>query len=328
MGWITALTFARFTCLWALSTFASAVYAEYVLSDGTEVSPLDVFQECDVCPEMIVLPLGEFTMGGPIGDSINGLVMLDGKLAMVDVEHPAIGKDERPLHRVEIDIPIAMARNEITYDQWMACVHDGRCGGYSPNNVILKLNENRKHVRIPGYDDHPVVNVSYLDAQAYVEWLNEKVGVQAYRLPTEAEWEYAARAGTQTRFAQGDELTSEQANFYGRGTERLRGVPRPDLLSRMLPVPVDELDAANEWGLRHMSGNVNEQTRSCYTNEYAGWSTSSEWLHQSEVESCKRVSRGGAFNTGMDSVRVASRGSGSETHRSQYSGFRVVRQMN
>jgi formylglycine-generating enzyme required for sulfatase activity len=62
---------------------------------------------------MIVLPLGSFTMGGPIGDSINGLVVLDGKLRMVEVGHPAIGADERPLHEVEIDIPIAMGRNEI-----------------------------------------------------------------------------------------------------------------------------------------------------------------------------------------------------------------------
>lgn len=310
-----------------LGAIATTAQAQYRIADGTQITELEMFQECDVCPEMIVLPLGEFMMGGPIGDSINGLVMLDGKLARVEVGHPAIGADERPLHRVEIDIPIAMGRNEITYDQWMACVNDGGCGGHVPENIILHLNDAGKHVKTPVYGNHPVVDVSYRDALAYVEWLNEKVETDAYRLPTEAEWEYAARAGTQTRFAQGDELTSDQANFYGRGTERLSGIPRPDLLSRMIPVPVDALDAANAWGVRHMSGNINERTRSCYTDKYAEWATSSEWLLQSNVESCNRVSRGGAFNTGMDSVRVASRGSSVEDYRSQYSGFRVVRQM-
>ncbi|MFK7878012.1 MAG: formylglycine-generating enzyme family protein [Paracoccaceae bacterium] len=299
-----------------------------MLEDETEVAPLDIFQECDVCPEMIVLPLGDFMMGGPLGDSINGLVMLDGKLAMVEVGHPAIGADERPLHRVEIDIPIAVGRNEITYDQWMACVHDGGCGGHVPQNIVLSVNEARERVETTVHGNHPVIDVSYFDALAYVAWLNDRVGIDSYRLPTEVEWEYAARAGTQTRFAQGDELTSDQANFLGSGTEKLSGVARPDLLSRRVPVPVDELDAANDWGLRHMSGNVIERTQSCYTEQYAGWSTSSEWLRQSLVNSCKRVSRGGGFHTAMDFTRVASRGSAREAYRSRYSGFRILRQMN
>jgi len=308
--------------------FPMSLNAQNARIDGKSVAPLEMFQECDACPEMIVLPLGNFLMGGPIGDSINGLIMRDGKPAMAEVGDPAIGADERPLHRVEIDIPIAMGRNEITYDQWMACVDDGGCGGYIPENIVLTINDARKRVEIPVRGNHPVIQVSYLDAQSYVAWLNEKLGTDAYRLPTEAEWEYAARAGTQTRFAQGDELTSDQANFYGLGTAKMSGSARPDLLSRLFPVPVDELDAANQWGLRHMSGNVIEQTRSCYTDHYAGWSTSSEWVRQSMVTSCKRVFRGGGFNTAMDALRVASRGSGSEAYRSRYSGFRIVREMN
>lgn len=311
-----------------LTLLATTTQAQYVLKDESEVAALDMFQECDVCPEMIVLPLGDFLMGGPIGDSINGLVMLDGKLTMVEAGHPAIGSDERPLHRVVIDIPIAMGRNEVTHDQWMACVDDGGCDGYVPSDTVLSINKARERVETTVRGSHPVINVSYLDAQAYVAWLNEKVGVDAYRLPTEAEWEYAARSGTQTRFAQGDELTSDQANFLGSGTEQLTGVARPDLLSRRVPVPVDDLDAANDWGLRHMSGNVIEQTRSCYTSEYAGWSTSSEWLRQSMVGSCKRVFRGGGYSTAMDFTRVASRGSGNENYRSTASGFRIVRKMN
>lgn len=111
-----------------LTILATTTQAQYVLKDESEVAALDMFQECDVCPEMIVLPLGDFLMGGPIGDSINGLVMLDGKLTMVEVGHPAIGSDERPLHHVEIDIPIAMGSNEIKHDQRIACVDDGGLG--------------------------------------------------------------------------------------------------------------------------------------------------------------------------------------------------------
>ncbi len=264
-----------------LIVLPASLHAQYKLTDGAEVAPLDMFQECDVCPEMIVLPLGDFTMGGPIGDSINRLVVRDGKLALAELGDPAIGADERPLHRVEIDIPIAMGRNEITYDQWMACVEDGGCGGHIPENVILMIDEARKSVDIPVLGNHPVIDVSYLDAEAYVAWLNVRVGTDAYRLPTEAEWEYAARAGTQTRFAQGDELTSNQADFLGSGTEDLTGVPRPDLLSRRVPVPVDELDAANQWGLRHMSGNVVERTRSC--------TPSATWDGPRQANGCARA---------------------------------------
>src|SRR5690606_27643739 len=110
---------------------------------------------------------------------------------------------------------------------------------------------------------HPVINVSYLDSLEYVAWLNGQVGAEVYRLPTEAEWEYAARAGTETPFAQGDELTAEQANFSRSASENLRGEPMPWLLDRYMPVPVNELGAANAWGVRHMSGNVVELTLSC-----------------------------------------------------------------
>ena len=129
-----------------------------------------------------------------------------------------------------------MGRNEVTHDQWMTCVDDGGCNGYVPGDTVLSINKARERVETVVRGSHPVIDVSYLDVQAYVAWLNEKVGLDAYRLPTEAEWEYAARSGTQTRFAQGDELTSDQANFLGSGTEQLAGVAHPDLLSRRVSV--------------------------------------------------------------------------------------------
>ncbi len=294
------------------------------MTDGTEVSDLQMFQECDVCPEMIVLPLGEFIMGGPPGESRLTIHFEAGNIRPVTPDDPYIAHREGPLHRVEIDMPVAMGRNEITYDQWMACVEDGGCGGYTPQNYVLQKNAPRATVE----GNHPVITVSYLDAVSYAEWLNSKVGADVYRLPTEAEWEYAARAGTQTPFAQGEEVNTDQVNFLGKPTEEMLGEKRPDLLSRGKPVPVDELDAANAWGLRHMSGNVTEITASCWSERHAGWTTSSIHLEKTVQPACpRRVVKGGAFWTAMDFSRVAVRGRTSDFARSTTGGFRVLRDL-
>ena len=174
--------------------------------------------------------------------------------------------------------------------------------------------------------DHPVINVSFLDAQDYLAWLNVKVGADVYRLPTEAEWEYAARAGTTTRFAQGDELTSAQANFHRGATENLRGHPMPDIVERSVPVEVEELDAANPWGVRHMSGNVAEVTLSCYSEAHLGLPSSSAYLDNAKsADTCIRVGESGWFNTAMDAVRLARRVRPTKDYRRDFYGFRVLR---
>ena len=144
----------------------------------------------------------------------------------------------------------------------------------------------------------------------------------------EAEWEYAARAGTTTRFAQGFEPTPDQANISGQATAQDLMGARPDLRTLPFPVPVEEMDAANAWGLRHMSGNAGEITLSCYTVRYQGWSSTSEWLEKSSGDECERVERGGAWAFSMDSARVASRSAvWEEMSRNQYDGFRVVKEL-
>jgi formylglycine-generating enzyme required for sulfatase activity len=315
--------------------------------------PLEVFRDCDVCPEMIELPLGEFMMGAPEDEFRSNLVLYDGVFQPATSEHPYLKQDEGPQHVVSVDIPIAMARNEVTVDEWMVCVADGGCGGYVPELAIGRMGPIDAIVRSLSEEDftqspsgkaraeamagndfltingnYPILYVSYIDAQAYISWLNKKIGTDAYRLPTEAEWEYAARAGMQTRFAQGDELTSTQANFSGWETERSLLEKRPDLLTRGFPVPVDELDAANRWGLRHMSGNAGEITLSCYMERYAGWTTTSEWLARSFGQNCERVVRGGGFAFEMGIARVAWRASVDQTSQTKFDGFRIVRELN
>ncbi|MEM8634398.1 MAG: formylglycine-generating enzyme family protein [Pseudomonadota bacterium] len=185
------------------------------LPADADLAPLERFQECDVCPEMIVLPTGSFTIGAPRGVSGRTKAFKDGKWIAVTPDHPDYPYFEGPMHRVEIDIPFAMARTETTRAEWMACVEDGGCSGYVPERTQVRLSPvTGTHEEVPFQGRHPVTTVSYLDAQAYVAWLNGKVGTNLYRLPSEAEWEYAARAGTQTLFARGDDITQEQANFF------------------------------------------------------------------------------------------------------------------
>ncbi|MGL5011665.1 MAG: formylglycine-generating enzyme family protein [Paracoccaceae bacterium] len=289
-----------------------------------QLPPLASFKECDTCPEMIVMPQGSFMMGAIEGESQNPWDFsgdnptferrAEGEINIITFEHPR--------HRVEMDIPYAMGRNEITHAEWMACVEDGGCT-FIPDHRVLTL-EGYK----PLGQQHPVINVSWLDVQQYVDWLNSKVGSQVYRLPTEAEWEYAARAGTETPFAQGDALTPEQANFSRKGTEQQFDTSLPELLDRDQPVEVEDLDASNAWGLRHMSGNVAELTLLCWTRQHLGLSSDSAYLATADTHnSCRRTVKGGSFTSGMDWLRLASRTQQEQDNRKYNTGFRLVRDL-
>jgi formylglycine-generating enzyme required for sulfatase activity len=321
-----------FALLIAFASPASTESPTLVASiDPASLAPLEMFKECDVCPEMVVVPLGSFMMGAKPEESRNPFDFYGENAGnrMRGPDELNIIPHEHPRHPVDMDIPYAIARNEATYAEWMACVADQGCSHVPEHRVLTPT----------GYvtlgPDHPVINVSYLDVLEYVAWLNQQVGAEVYRLPTEAEWEYAARSGTETPFAQGEELTSDQANFSRGATENLlrnskdpARIPRPDLTERDMPVPVGDLDAANGWGLRHMSGNIAEITMSCWSPEHLTIASDSAYLANSQAQaSCLRVSKGGDFGTAMDGLRPAARNRPPEDLRRTYLGFRIARDL-
>lgn len=299
------------------------------LFSAANAAPLDEFQDCDVCPVMIELPLGEFVMGQRENEMTRVLRLTSEGFVPTTPDDPYTKEDEGPLRRIAVNVPIAVGKFEVTYREWEACVEDGGCDGYSPPRRVGESKPNPGFVRLG--PDHPVVKVNYSDALAYITWINSKLGTTAYRLPTEAEWEYAARAGTETIYAQGNTLTTNQANFSGHLTSLLTQTDRPELKTHGSPVPVHSLDAANAWGLWHMSGNVSELTSSCYVPRYPDWQTTREWAENRipSVGDCNPAIRGGNYASPMDSVRVAWRVERKRpASRNRYQGFRLIKEIN
>jgi formylglycine-generating enzyme required for sulfatase activity len=246
----------------------------------------DTFRECDKCPEMVVAPAGSFIMGSP-----------DSELNR--------GRYEEPQHRVTFAQRFAVGKFAVTFDDWDACVTDGGCGGYSPNDESW------------GRGRRPVINVSWSDANAYVAWLSAKTG-KSYRLLSEAEREYAARAGTRTAFWWGPTISPRQANYngtyvYGNG---------PTGEYRQRTVPVDSF-RSNRWDIFQVHGNVWEWTQDCWHENYAGApADGSPW----ETGRCDyRIVRGGSWTTYPGDLRSAQRGRFIIEFRSDSLGFRVAR---
>ena len=211
--------------------------------------------------EMVVIPGGRFRMGCQSDDG-------------------DCYEDEKPVREVRI-ASFALSKHEVTFAQWDACVSGGGCGGYRPDD------EGR------GRADRPVVNVSWKDAQAYVSWLSRQTG-EDYRLPTEAEWEYAARAGTTTKYSWGDEIGQNRANCRGCGSR----------WDNSETAPVGSFPA-NAWGLHDMHGNVWEWVQDCWNGSYAGAPVDgSAWL---SGDCSERVLRGGSWINYPGYLRAAYR---------------------
>ena len=240
-------------------------------------SPGDTFRDCPGCPELVVVPSGRFMMGSPESES--------GRF-----------DNEGPVHEVTIACPFAVGVYEVTLDEWDACVSDGGCGGYRPDDMPRL--------------SHPVFNVSWNDAKAYVRWLSGKTG-EAYRLLSDAEWEYVARAGTTTRYWWGDDIGQDRANCDGACGD-----------SYNYSAPVGSF-SANPFGLYDMHGNVFEWVEDCWNESYHG--TPSDGSAWESGECGLRMLRGGSWYVSPRNLHSAFRGSFPSGIRFFDIGFRVAR---
>ena len=253
--------------------------------------PGAVFQDCADCPELVVLPQGSYTMGSPSSEG-------------------GRDDDEGPQHRVRIGYGLAVGKYEVTVEEYRRFV---RSTGHTAGNSCWTYETGKweehsgRGWENPGFSQgsrDPVVCVSWEDAQSYLRWLSRETG-QSYRLLSESEWEYAARAGTTTPFHTGSRITTAQANLHGNQT-----------------VPVGGF-GANLFGLHDMHGNVWEWVEDCLNGSYAG--APSDGLAWRSGECGVRVLRGGSWIGNPTDLRSAYRDWFDTGYRSYVIGFRVAR---
>jgi formylglycine-generating enzyme required for sulfatase activity len=240
----------------------------------SHIEPGQAFRDCSDCPDMVAIAAGSFTMG-----------------AHTDFAAPA--------HRVTIGKDFAIGRYEITFDEWDRCVSEGGC-------------KTRPDDRGWGRGRRPIINVSWLDAEAFVTWLSQKTG-HKYRLPSEAEWEYAARGGTTSNYWWGGEIGSGHANCQSCGTGQSKAT-----------LPVGSF-APNGFGLYDTAGNVAEWVEDCWHDDYRGAPTDGSVWNQPQCQ--LRVLRGGAYDSDATYVGSASRFRYDYDVPYSANGFRVVREM-
>jgi formylglycine-generating enzyme required for sulfatase activity len=233
-------------------------------------------RDCDVCPPLVVLPHGEFTMGSNSDDPT-----------------------ERPAFHVTIGNGFAIGQYETTVGQWNACMAAGGC---------QKVTEDGGRPV-----DSPVRDVSWDDAQAYVTWLSNMTG-KRYRLPTEAEWEYAARGGTRSRYWWGEQMTTGKANCRDCGPP----------WSADAPAKIGSF-AANPFGLYDMNGSVWEWVSDCWHASYQRAPFDGRTWDEPD---CKvRVLRGGSWRDGAGYMPASTRFEYDASVRQFQNGFRVVREL-
>jgi formylglycine-generating enzyme required for sulfatase activity len=235
--------------------------------------PGETFRDCAECPEMVVVPSGQFEMGSN-----------DSAL-------------EKPPHRVAIANPFAIGRREVTFDEWERCVTENACR-YRPDDHGW------------GRGDRPVIDVSWDDAKVFLTWLSQKTG-KRYRLPSEAEWEYAARAGTTAPWWWGREAGIGRANCVDcAAAPTHRTVPTASF-------------RPNAFGLYDTAGNAAEWVEDCWNDTYRGAPhDGAAWT----AGQCRlRVLRGGSFAAKATAIRSAARFRYDQDVRYYANGFRVAR---
>jgi len=246
----------------------------------------ETFKDCENCPDMVAIQPGSFMMGAAAND-------------------PGHTAAELPQHQVHIGKALAVSKYDITFDDWDACGQDQACNGYNPKDSNW------------GRGKRPVINVSWDDAKAYVDWLREKTGKQ-YRLLTEAEWEYAARGGTTTPYATGASITTAQANFDASITGGRPGAYAGKTAEVGSFPP-------NPFGLYDMAGNVWEWVEDCWNPSHAGAPADGT---ARGGDCTRRVAKGGAWYYEDTYLRPAARANYPQKQRGlNIVGFRVAREL-
>mgnify|MGYP000078048660 CR=1 FL=1 len=258
---------------------AAIVDSTATLRDG------QMFRDCDSCPEMVVIPAGSFTMGSSESEANRSA-------------------DEGPQRRVVLQ-RFAAGKYEVSRGEWTAFVNATNRAA-PPNDCYTTTGQDGSW-RSPGFaqdDNHPVTCVRWQDARDYAAWLSRETG-HGYQLLTEAEWEYAARAGTTTAYSTGGAITAAQARFNSNST-----------------IAVGSFEP-NAFGLHDVHGNVWEWVQDCYANPYPSAPANGSAYDTSGCSS--RVLRGGSWNNIPQYLRSADRSRFNPTYRFNYDGFRVAR---
>jgi formylglycine-generating enzyme required for sulfatase activity len=261
------------------------------LSNAEEraLKPGDNFKECDNCPEIVVMPAGRFMMGSPANE-------------------PQRLNSETQV-QVSITAPFAVGKYAVTFDEWDACVADGGCIGYKPDDNGW------------GRGKRPVIGVNWDNAKAYTSWLSRKTG-KIYRLLSEAEREYVTRAGTTMQFWWGSSIRTTQANYngevyaYGGGSKGGK---------RRQTMPVDSFKP-NAWGLYQVHGNVWEWTEDCWNDSNEG--NPADGSARTTGDCSRRVVRGGSWDSYPQLLRSAGRSGIIAVTRGFDLGFRLARRLN
>ncbi len=263
---------------------AVGVYPEQ--PSATDLQAGDEFQDCDECPLMVVVPAGSFLMGLARSEYLG------------------------PRHRVTLGSSFAVGKFEVTFAEWDACVADGGCRTVDDEGW--------------GRGRLPVINVSWnVRIRAYLVWLSSKTG-EEYRLLTEAEWEYAARAGTREAHWWGPSPSYEYANYGKEQNLCCEGLAsgRDQWLNT---APVGSFPA-NPFGLHDMNGNVSEFVEDCWTEGYSD--APSDGSARTDGDCDWRMSRGGNFdNNGKSLSNSGRRRAGADYNSFGSIGFRVARSL-
>ena len=275
-------------------------------------APGTTFRDCETCPAMVVIPAGSFVMGTPA----------EGGTLVIQIPHA-----------------FALGRNEVTRGEFAHFIadsgHEPRPGCRNWDPVLARFNDDAQRnwqspaTPVEPMDDHPVTCVTFVDARAYVEWLARETG-ERYRLPSEAEWEYAARGGTTTLRPWGDapEDGCEFANTYDVTADAVYrlGWPHAGCRDGFADLARVGLLQPNSFNLHDMIGNVQEWVQDCATNSYVGRPRDARaWEWQGGCE--RRIQRGGSWLTPPDGSRSAYRVAASEGDRSDDTGFRIAKDL-